>query len=88
MLIKVVCKGCGEEVFVPLHFYDIRILVGDNPTNMHREYTASAMGKATCPCCGNEIREHCTCPIFDADILDLATSRYTKATASLLKGEE
>jgi hypothetical protein len=77
-MIKVTCNRCKEEVVVPLYFYDVRILVEDNPMNMHREYTASAMGKAICPCCGNEIREHCRSPIFDSDIKDLATRRYSK----------
>lgn len=84
MLIKTVCNKCKEEVAVPLYFYDVRILVEEDPTIMHREYIASAIGKAICPCCGNEIREHCRCPIFDADIKDLATRRYTKMTTSLL----
>jgi hypothetical protein len=77
-MIKVTCNKCKEEVVVPLYFYDVRILVEDNPMNMHREYTASAVGKAICPCCGNEIREHCRSPIFDSDIKDLATRRYSK----------
>lgn len=44
----------------------------------HREYTASALGKAICTCCGAEIHEHCRCPIFNDDIKDLATRRYSK----------
>lgn len=78
MLIKVTCNKCKEEVAVPLYFYDVRILVEDNPTTMHREYTASALGKAICPYCGAEIHEHCRCPIFNDDIKDLATRRYSK----------
>lgn len=78
-MIEVTCNRCKEEVVVPLYFYDVRILVEDNPMSMHREYTASAIGKAICPQCGNEIREHCRCPIFDSDIKDLATRRYSKA---------
>jgi hypothetical protein len=84
MLIKTVCNKCKEEVAVPLFFYDVRILVEDNPTTMYREYTASAIGKAICPCCGNEIREHCSCPIFNDDIKDLATRRYTKVATNSL----
>jgi hypothetical protein len=76
-MIKVTCNKCKEEVTVPLYFYDVRIVVEDNPMNMHREYTASVLGKAICPCCGNEIREHCRSPIFDSDIKDLATRRYS-----------
>ena len=75
-MIQVTCNRCKEEVVVPLYFYDVRIVVEDNPTNMNREYIASAMGKAICPQCGNEIREHCHCPIFTNDIIDLATRRY------------
>ena len=75
-MIKVTCNRCKEEVVVPLYFYDVRIVVEDNPVNMQREYTASALGKAICPQCGNEIREHCRCPIFDDDIIKLATRRY------------
>ena len=78
MIIKVTCNKCKEEVFVPLYFYDVRILVEEDPASMRREYTASAIGKAICPCCGNEIREHCHNPIFDDDIKDLATRRYSK----------
>ena len=77
-MIKVTCNKCKEEVVVPLYFYDIRILVEDNPMNMHREYTASAIGKAICPRCGNEIREHCTNLIFNDDIINLATRRYSR----------
>lgn len=84
MLIKTVCNKCKEEVYVPLYFYDVRILVEEDPTTMHREYTASAIGKAICPCCGNEIREHCRNPIFNDDIKDLATRRYTKVDTSSL----
>jgi predicted nucleic-acid-binding Zn-ribbon protein len=76
-MIKVTCNKCKEEVAVPLYFYDVRILVENDPMDMHREYTASAMGKAICPKCGNEIYEHCRCPIFDSDIKDLATRRYS-----------
>jgi hypothetical protein len=79
MLIKVTCNKCKEEVAVPLYFYDTRIVVEDSPTTMHREYTASAMGKAICPCCGNEIREHCKCPIFYDDIIQFATRRYIQS---------
>lgn len=76
-MIQVTCNKCKEEVTVPLYFYDVRIIVEDNPLTMHRDYIASAMGKAICPCCGNEIREHCRCPIFNDDIIDLATRRYS-----------
>lgn len=78
-MIKVTCNRCKEEVVVPLYFYDVRIVVEDNPMNMNREYTASAMGKAICPCCGNEIREHCRNTIYDDDIIKLATRRYSQA---------
>lgn len=78
MLIQVTCNKCKEKVNVPLYFYDTRIIVEDDPTTMRREYTASALGKAICPCCGNEIREHCKCPIFPKDIEDLATRRYSR----------
>jgi hypothetical protein len=77
-MIKVTCSKCKEEVAVPLYFYDVRIVVEDNPMDMHREYTASALGKAICPQCGNEIREHCRCPIFNDDIIKLATRRYSQ----------
>lgn len=76
-MIQVTCNKCKEEVVVPLFFYDVRILVEDNPMTMHREYTASALGKAICPQCGNEIREHCCTPIFNDDIIKLATRRYS-----------
>lgn len=78
-MIQVTCNKCKEEVTVPLYFYDVHIIVEDNPLTMHRDYIASAMGKAICPCCGNEIREHCRCPIFNDDIIDLATRRYSQA---------
>jgi hypothetical protein len=84
MLIKTVCNKCKAEVVVPFYFYDVRILVEDDPTTMHREYTASAIGKAICPRCGNEIREHCCCPIFNDDIKDLATRKYIKVATSPL----
>lgn len=84
MLIKTTCNKCKEEVAVPFYFYDVRILVEENPTTMHKGYTASALGKAMCPCCGNEIREHCRCPILNEDIKDLATRRYTKVTTNPL----
>lgn len=77
-MIKVTCNRCKEEVVVPLYFYDIRILTEDEPMYHNKEYVASAMGKAICPQCGNEIREHCRCPIFNDDIIDLATRRYSK----------
>ena len=77
-MIQITCNKCKEEVVVPLYFYDVRILVEDNPMNMYREYTASAIGKAICPQCGNEIREHCRYPIFDKDIIELATRRYSQ----------
>ena len=77
-MIQVTCNECKEEVVVPLYFYDIRILVEDNPMNMRREYTASAIGKAICPCCGNEICERCRNPIFNDDIIKLATRRYSQ----------
>lgn len=82
-MLKVTCKHCKEEVIVPLYFYDIRILVEDNPMNMRREYTASALGKAICPCCGNEILEHCKCPITLSDIENLATRRYVQCDCGM-----
>ena len=78
MLIKVTCDKCRKEVAVPLYFYDIRITVETDPTHCSKNYTASALGKAICPCCGNEIYEHCRSPIFNDDIIDLATRRYSK----------
>ena len=78
MLIKVFCKSCKEEVSVPLYFYDVRIIVEDDPITRHREYIASAMGKAICPCCGKEIYEHYRCSISNNDIKDLATRRVIK----------
>ena len=82
-MLKVTCDHCKQEVVVPLYFYDVRILVVDNPTNMHREYTASALGKAICPCCGNEIREQCKCPITLSDIENLATRRYMQCDCGI-----
>ena len=76
-MIKVTCNRCKEEVAVPLYFYDVRILTRDEPMYRDKEYVASAIGKAICPCCGNEIREHCSSPIFNDDIIDLATRRYS-----------
>lgn len=73
MLIQVTCNKCKEKVNVPLYFYDTRIIVEDNPTTMHREYIASAIGKAICPCCGNEIREHFSSEITQSDIISMAT---------------
>ena len=84
MLIKTVCNKCKEEVAVPLFFYDVRILFDDDLMSKYRGYTASATGKAICPCCGNEIREHYSCPIFDSDIKDLATRRCIKVATSPL----
>ena len=75
-MLKLTCNRCKQEVVVPLYFYDIRILVEDNPVNMNREYTASALGKAICPNCGNEIQEHCKSLITLSDIENLATRRY------------
>lgn len=77
MMIELTCNKCKEKVSVPLYFYDVRILVEDDRINMTQYYTASAMGKAICPCCGNEIREHCRNPIFKDDIIELATRRYS-----------
>ena len=77
-MIKVTCNHCKEEVVVPLYFYDIRILVDDDPAKMRREYIASALGKAICPHCGNEIREHCKSLITLSDIENLATRRYVQ----------
>lgn len=75
-MIKVTCNKCKEEVAVPLYFYDIRILTEEGPMYRNEGYVASAIGKAICPCCGNEIREHCRCPIYNEDIVELATRRY------------
>lgn len=82
-MIKLTCDRCKQEVTVPLYFYDIRILIEDNPVNMEREYTASALGKAICPECGNEIREHCKCPITLSDIKKLATRRYVQCDSGI-----
>jgi hypothetical protein len=78
MLIKVTCNKCKNEVAVPLYFYDVRIIVEEDPIYHSKGYTASALGKAICPCCGNEIYEQCHSPIFNDDIIELATRRYSK----------
>lgn len=77
-MIKVTCNKCKKEVVVPLYFYDVRILTEDNPMTCHRSYTASALGKAICPECGNEIYEQCCSSIYNDDIVELATRRYSK----------
>ena len=77
MLIKVTCNKCKQEVAVPLYFYDVRIIVEEDLYH-NKNYTASALGKAICPCCGNEIYEQCRNPIFNDDIIELATRRYSK----------
>lgn len=76
-MIKVKCSHCKKEAMLPLYFYDIRIIVQDVPfsTDSGKDYTASALGRATCPNCGEDIREHFTCPITRSDILELATRR-------------
>lgn len=78
-MIQVTCNKCKEEVTVPLYFYDVRIIMEEDPNYHNKSYTASAsaLGKAICPRCGNEIREHCRNPIFNDDIIDLATRRYS-----------
>lgn len=75
-MIKVTCNKCKQEVTVPLYFYDICILTEGDPFRHNRSYIASATGKAICPCCGHEIHEHCHCPIYNEDIVELATRRY------------
>lgn len=77
-MIQVTCNKCKEEVVVPFYFYDIRILTRDEPMYRDKEYNASAIGKAICPRCGNDLREHFSCPISQDDILELATRRCIK----------
>lgn len=77
-MLKITCNKCKQEVTVPLYFFDIRILTEEEPMYRTKSYVASAIGKAICPCCGNEIREHCRNPIFDDDIVALATRRYSQ----------
>lgn len=76
-MLKITCSKCKEEVMVPLYFYDVRILTEEEPMYRNKTYVASAIGKAICPCCGNEIREHCRNPIYNDDIVALATRRYS-----------
>lgn len=76
-MLKITCNKCKQEVTVPLYFYDIRILTEKEPMYRDKEYIASAMGKAICPCCGNEIREQCSKPICEDEIIELATKRYS-----------
>lgn len=77
-MLKITCNKCKQEVTVPLYFYDIRILTEEEPMYHNKTYVASAIGKAICPCCGNEIYEHCSNPIFNDDIVELATRRYSR----------
>ena len=76
-MVKVTCSRCREEVMLPFYFYDIRIIVRDAPfsTDSGKDYIASVLGKATCPNCGDDIREMFTCPITHSDIIELATRR-------------
>lgn len=76
-MLKITCNKCKQEVTVPLYFYDIRILTEEEPIYRNKTYVASAIGKTICPCCGNEIYEHCSNPIFKDDIVALATRRYS-----------
>lgn len=76
-MLKITCNKCKQEVTVPLYFYDIRILTEEEPTYRNKSYIASAIGKAICPCCGDEIYEHCRNPIYNDDIVALATRRYS-----------
>jgi hypothetical protein len=76
-MLKITCNKCKQEVTVPLYFYDIRILTEEEPIYHTKSYIASAIGKAICPCCGDEIYEHCRNPIYNDDIVALATRRYS-----------
>jgi hypothetical protein len=76
-MLKITCTKCKQEVTVPLYFYDISILTEGESLDFTKTYIASAVGKAMCPCCGNEIREHCYNPIYNDDIVALATRRYS-----------
>lgn len=77
-MLKITCNKCKQEVTVPLYFYDIRILTEEEPMYRNKTYVASAIGKAICPCCGNEIYERCNNPIYNDDIVALATRRYSQ----------
>lgn len=76
-MIRVMCSHCKEESMLPFYFYDARIIVQDAPfpTDSGKDYTASVLGRATCPNCGEDIRERFTCPITRCDIIELATKR-------------
>ena len=76
-MLKITCKKCKQEVTVPLYFYDIRILTEEEPLYRTKNYVASAIGKAICPCCGDEIYERCRNLIYNDDIVALATRRYS-----------
>lgn len=74
-MITVTCDKCKQEVTLPFYFYDIRIIVEEEPLYHTKGYVASAMGRATCPWCGAEVRKHFSCHISQEDIIKLATFR-------------
>jgi hypothetical protein len=76
-MLKITCTKCKQEVTVPLYFYDINIITEGESLDFTKTYIASAVGKAICPCCGDEIYEHCRNPIYNDDIVALATRRYS-----------
>ena len=80
-MLTVVCPKCKNTQTLPFYIYDVRIIVEEVPfaeTDSNKNYTASVLGRATCPTCGEDIREHFMNTIYRTDIVDLATRRYTR----------
>lgn len=72
---RIACQRCKEEVDVAMYLYNHMITKEQSLFEGLTEYRAAVLGKAICPCCGNEMHEKFSSLITGADIAELAIGK-------------
>ena len=74
-MIKLTCPQCQHDIIVNMHFYDIKLCIGEDPIGFNRTYEAQTRGDAICPDCGYHMHRFFSRAIPLTEICDLAVGK-------------
>lgn len=77
-IINFTCHYCKEDFVIQPYFDQPRICTSEDPLAMKNYYKAQVTARAVCPYCGTVNELSCENDIFNDDIINLATRRYTR----------